>query len=57
MQKKYIIKHPDSRRMQNPDIIQSFGPSKESIEKILQFSACYRAQSICENHFVALTLN
>lgn len=57
MQKKYIIKHADARRMQNQEFIQSFGPSQDSIEKILQFSACYRAQSICENHFVALTLN
>lgn len=57
MQKKYIIKQADSRRIQNSDFTQSFGPSQDSIEKILQFSACYRVQSICENHFVAMTLN
>ena len=57
MQKKYAIKHTDFQKTQSSDYFQYFGPSQDSIEKILQFSACYRTQRLSDNHFIALTLN
>ncbi len=57
MQKKYIIKQADFQQTQSSDFFQNFGPSQTSIDKILQFAACYRSQNIAENHFIALTLN
>lgn len=32
-------------------------PSEETLKKILQFAACYRAQSIGCNQFVDMNLN
>lgn len=57
MHKKYIIKANDFQRTLHLKQAYSMEPSVESIDKILQFSACYRAQSISENHFIAVTLN